>query len=422
MLLNYRSKMEPSKQNPDASPSGKLVQLNRGASPSPASLKGRITGGPVVDKFFALGAIFGFVGTVGYGLYLWLALNNILPISTNYFALREAHAVIQVFLFFGLFVLGFISQAGAKIVGVDLRFGKKPLLILPVYIVGSIGIIWGQTLGQFIVCAIFAFYSLSIAYHCSKGCPRPLHAVLAVTGLAVLAASPFLSLNNPTSVLLVMWGGFGTLIFAAGGQFIGAFLGGKNLVGRTGLIFLAVHLVSIALVSFASKISLDIIATLALLSLLSYFVATNISGWLSSFISKPLGLAFCSGYLWAVIAWALHFLDGSTSADLVVHILATGWAAPIILGVSSQVIAFTTGKDSLLPPRLWWWLLALWQVVPLGRGAFHFVGLPSGFSVVVAAASLVVLASWVISLIRAEWKMLSLQSELRKGEILKTCG
>jgi hypothetical protein len=405
-----------------ADTAGKLVQLGGSGKRCPATWQERAASGPVADKFFAVGALFGFVGTAGYGLYLWLALNNILPLGLNYPELRYAHAVVQIYLFFGVFVLGFVSQAGGKMLGADLRFGKRPLLLLPVYVVGAFGILAHLSWGTYLVSAIFSLYAIYVAWSCFGTSTRPQQAILAVAGLSVLAISPFLSLHSPISALLILWGGFGTMIFAAGGQFIQAFLGGRNLGGRGGYLFVLLHLGSIAVLLLSPTSGLYYGCILSLAALVVYLMVTDARKWFASFYPNPLGLAFVCGYSWAIAAWVLQILTGYASADLTVHILATGWAAPLIFAVSAQVIGFLTGRDSLMPRRLWWWLLCSWQLVPFGRGTFQLFGLPSWFSIIVAIVSLSVLIAWTGSLCRAEWKMLRLQSVLKKGEILKTCG
>ncbi|MCB0345170.1 MAG: hypothetical protein KDD66_08625 [Bdellovibrionales bacterium] len=399
-----------------------LVQINRPSQRCPASWHERAANGPMVDKFFALGALFGVVGTLGYGLYLWLVFNNLLPLVGSYPELRRVHALVQIFLFFGLFVLGFVSQAGGKMLGADLRFAKIPLVLLPVYVLGGIAMLFGQFWGACIVSASFSCYAIRICHVCIGGCEHPLQAVLTVLGLSILAISPFLSLENPTSALIVMWGGYGTLLFAASGQFIDSFLGGSTLAGRAGVLFLVLHVIGVLLLVFGSASKLKYIAVAALAVLLVYLFATSFHKWVSSFCMNPFGFAVVSGYLWATAAWAVLLVGRHASFDLTVHILATGWAATLILAISSQVIAFLTGRKYLLPRNLWWTLLAVWQLVPLGRGAFHLFGIPSWFSLVVAASSTAVMMCWATSICRAEWTMLRLQSVLQKGEALKSCG
>lgn len=404
------------------SASSELVTIGRPSGKQAADWRTRAANGPIADKFFALGAIFAVVGTLMFGLYLWLVLNSILPLEGSYTALRRAHAIIQVYLFFGLFILGFISQAGSKMLGAKLDFAAKPLIFLPLYIIGSLGMMFSMHWAALLVSAIFAGYASRIAYVCIRGCERPIQAALSTLGLSVLAAAPFLSVENQYSALLVAWGGFGSLIFAASAQFIAAFLNGKPLQGRLGLLFVFLHAANVLLLMLGPALDSKYTALLALLELAVYLYATTFTRWFSSAGTNALSLAFVFGYIWSIVAWGIVLLGNYTAPDLTMHILVIGWAAPLIFAVSTQVVAFMTGRDTLLPKRLWWSLLLLWQVVPLGRGAFHTLGLPTWFSLLVAGASITVLLSWAAAICSAEWSMLRLQATLQKGESLKSCG
>ncbi|MCB0343865.1 MAG: NnrS family protein [Bdellovibrionales bacterium] len=400
----------------------KLIQIGRLSGKQPASWRDRSVSGPVADKFFALGAAFAVLGTLIYGLYLWLVLNRVLPLEGNYATLRRAHVVVQVFLFFGLFVLGFISQAGSKVVGAKLEFAAKPLVLLPIYVFGGIGMMFTKPWAPWIVCLTFAAYALRMAYVCLRGCDRPIQAMLCILGLSVLAASPFLPLEDQRSALLVTWGGFGSLIFAASVQFIVAFLGGNPLHRGVGTLFIILHCTSILLLLAGSTLNLIYPALMSLLGLAIYLTATNFKGWFSSVRTNPLNLAFVSGYLWSIAAWMIVFFSNYSTPDLTLHILATGWAAPLIFAVSSQVVAFLTSRNTLIHRKLWWFLLMAWQLVPLGRGAFHLFALPEWFSLIVAISSAAVILTWAAAIWRAEWTMLRLQASLQKGESLKSCG
>ncbi len=399
-----------------------LVQIGRVSSRCPASWAERASSGPVADKFFAIGTLFGTIGTLGYGLYLWLVLNNILPLVGAYSELKRAHVIIQLFLFFGLFVLGFISQAGGKMLGASLNLGKVPLLILPLYLVGAIAMLNGQSWGAFLISAPFSLYASYICFVSFRDSLYSPKVALTVLGLGVLGASPFFQLENPHSALLIMWGGFGSLIFSASVQFISAFLRGRALAGREGILFLLLHSASVALLAIVPTTQPELIAISALSALFVYLHATGFATWSMSAYPLPLGLAFVSGFLWVAVAWAVLLYGSFATADLSVHILAVGWAAPLIFAVSFQVVGFLTGKESLLPRNIWWTLLLIWQLVPLGRGAFHLIALPAWFSLIVTAASTIVMLSWTISICSAEWTMLRLQSVLSKGETLKSCG
>lgn len=399
-----------------------LVQIGLPSNQRPASWLERVVSGPVADKFFALGTLFGTIGTVGYGLYLWLVLNNILPLVGSYPELKRAHVIIQLYLFFGLFVLGFVSQAGSKMLRLPLNFGKTPFLLLPLYLIGAVAMLSGQTWGRFLVSAPYAVYACYIFLVSLRNSLHSTRTVLTILGLFILAASPFLDYENPNSALLIMWGGFGSLIFSASLQFICAFLGAVPLTGKAGVLFVALHLASITILVLSPYEQAETIAFFALSALAVYLYSTAFSKWARAFYPSPLGLAFVSGFLWAALAWAILVYGSFASADLSVHILAVGWAAPIIFAVSFQVVGFITGKDYLLHPKAWWALLLIWQIVPLGRGAFHLIALPGWFSLVVAVASSIVMLAWSICICKAEWTMIRLQSSLNKGETLKSCG
>ncbi|MCB0323263.1 MAG: hypothetical protein KDD69_06795, partial [Bdellovibrionales bacterium] len=56
-----------------------LVQLNRRTERATATVRDQLQGGPVADKYFTLGSIFGLLGSILLGSYLWLTLNGMLP-------------------------------------------------------------------------------------------------------------------------------------------------------------------------------------------------------------------------------------------------------------------------------------------------------------------------------------------------------
>ena len=61
-----------------------------------------------VHRIFFLALAAGFAGSTYLGLHLWLMRTGSMVPWSNYIEMRSLHAAVQLYLFFGLFAVGFI--------------------------------------------------------------------------------------------------------------------------------------------------------------------------------------------------------------------------------------------------------------------------------------------------------------------------
>lgn len=373
--------------NERASETDRLVQFSK--IKLPETIFEKLTTGPIVDKFFVAGALAAFVGGAGLGVHLWLMLNGRMPVSESYASFRVLHSFIQFYLFFGLFILGFLLQTGAKALKVPYPPPAKMFASLPLLFLGMFAkFIAPETLWS---SALLASPFLLVASYFLKLLKRTSGALFWEFGIWIaftlfaFASFAFFPVLTPASGLLMFWCSIVPVTFATGQQFIFAFLRGKKMQPHTLFAFY-----SLSVVLFIA--GLDMWGMLlAAITLCTYVYQTKLVSAHRRIFSEPLTCAFSIAYLWALSGAILYLF--TQNADATLHLWALGWVSTLLLSISSQMMRNFTGKF-ILSPRGLIGLLLCWQLVPVGRGLHFILSLPAWFASVVAWDVTIVFTLW----------------------------
>ena len=361
-----------------------------------------------VHRIFILALAAGFVGSTYLGLHLWLMRTGSMVPWSNYVEMRSLHAAVQLYLFFGLFAVGFILQAAPTFLGIEPRCSKlafaAPLLIvlgvgveIGSRVLGTADSANGRFPGLVISGAGFALVGLALAnvLRRSQSSARAVSFGLPmVVGLMTTAASTLLDPADPRTAVFVLWGGIGSFVFAAGQKFIEGSLGGSGLGRGTAYVFLGLHITTIFLLGAAALMPAQpqffslLLPPLALAVLTVFYFGTGLNRSIREIAFKPLAFALHTGFLWAVVGISGLGWPGTT--DLVAHTWALGWFAPLVVAVSSQIIGHLSDRP-LFRPQTLIGLLILWQAVPLGRGFGHTL---PGLQWAVSFAISIVFIAW----------------------------
>lgn len=378
-----------------------LVQLQK-LGPSP--IASRRFSPSMVDKFFAAGALASFLGGAGIGAHLWLMQNGKMPVAWNYASLRSIHALVQTYLFLGLFILGFLLQSAPKVLKVKASARGISFMALPSLVVGILLFLHspeGVTPRLFFAAPFFGTF-LFIAFLTYRGREdlREIYSAWVLMGLLGLGMSPWFSVERPENAVVFLWSGVVPIVFAAGQQFLSAFLGGKRLGKWVNRLLFACYASALIfmLAARATENALlwHISGAFAFLTLLIYLSGTDAIKAASKLLVEPLAFAFVTGYFWALAAAAIIAWIGPSQLDSCFHLFVLGWLSTLIISVSSQVLRAISGTF-LLSRRLVLILLIVWQLVPVGRGLRYLTQLPPGFSHAVLTAATIVLFPWVLA-------------------------
>lgn len=380
----------------------RLVQL--GSKPSARTRHHRLFD-LLVDKFFVFGALSVFIGGVVLGAHLWLMLNGQMPITPNYVLLRSLHALIQTYLFFGLFILGFLLQTAPKILKVHVKAHPLCLAYIPVLCLGIYLQLRFPTdiIGPALLALPFLGTLIFLVSLSRRGAPafRENYAWWVILGLAGMSLSPFYSIEQPAHAQLFIWSGVVPVTFAAGQQFLMAFLGGRRLEARKNRVLFCLYLVALITLLFAiereSENAWRVAGSLLFAVMMLFIYWTGGANAFKKLWRDPLAFGFISGYFWALLATGTLALFGAQMLDRSFHLLVLGWLTPLIIAVSSQVIRAIGGRF-LLAPRALIILLFLWQLVPFGRGMSSLLPIPPFFSQIIVLVMSIVLGPWLIAL------------------------
>ncbi len=401
-----------------------LIQLsNRGKPGCPVS---RLGFGPIADKFFVVGALSSVIGTGWIGAHMWLSLNGQLPMKSFYVDMRELHVLIQMYLFLGFFVLGFLAQAGPKIVGAKLPPSPLTLLWIPLSV---LGVVFWYTLpesiiGKGIISGVYISAILYAARFQQSGEPT-LSATagrLNLLGLFGFALSPILPLEESSVALIIFWSGVGALIIGSGQQFIAAFLGGTRCSKRQAHYLFILVLVTGAALSLSPVLKMSVLSNLAgffaSVTIGYYVYCTKLYLGYRTAHQDGLALSFLISFFWAIVGSFILLYQGNGISDLVFHLWAIGWATPLILAVSGQIMGFMSGKNITKNP-LFISALIFWQIVPVGRALLPYVKFPASFSWLVSTSASTVLIFWCYQLLSAERLLIArgkvMQKKLASG-------
>jgi hypothetical protein len=403
-----------------------LVQIQR-QKPERKSFFQQLSEGPFVDKFFLTAVLSGFIGLAYLGVHLWLMRSGVIGARQSYPIFKTAHAWIQLFLFFGLFCLGFAVQAAPKLLGVKGRMPQQcylPLVLLPLGVVLKCfsAIPW---LGSILLSAGFAVVLAAFVQLSKKAASSERHSIrnFIVLGMLGFIAGAWMPVERSDFALLVFWIGLMPIILGAAQQFVSGFLGGRILSPELSNVILTAHLITSGLMvagcisSEHKHIAFQVAAACALLVLILYGLGVGLWSSLSSVANSPLHLAFALAWLWACLA-PLAYQFVPLTLDMFLHQWTIGLGVTLVMAVSCQVLGFVSGKQLFSNAVLFSGLI-LWQIVPLFR---TFSWLDSyAFSLTANVIASVVYGVWTVQVVRAAVRMLRLQFALKQGQKMVEC-
>jgi len=372
--------------------------------------------GPLADKFFLVGLLAGIYGITYLGVHLLLIRDGQMDPGGSYPTQRHMHAVIQIFLFFGSFIVGFILQALPKLL-------ERPGTISPGNLLLLLPLCLGVMLAPFSSVGLLSAAFLCLTFLVVLGnvlrlmVDAPLKVwlgkgIFLVAALVSWCLAPFMDLGNPLNSLLILWVSILGVVFSSSKHFIAVVLGGRTesaLFDPLSLLFFLCAACGLATYSWgAYETGWIIFAYSALLTLVFFVVGTGLIG--SFFRAKPgaIYLALAFGFSWAVVG-AVTALAGPHRADSVLHIWATGWASTLVLAVAPRMTGVLSGQE-VISSRLLIAVLLIWQIVPLGRGFDYSLGTYTSW--IVGSASSLAFIVWAIFLARGIWRSIKRQMSL----------
>ncbi len=391
----------------------------------PLSRLSALQSGPYVHLFFSLAIISGLFGVSYLGIHLWLMRVGLMEMRPSYLFFRSLHADIQLFFFFGFFVLGFIAQASPKLLGVQRRMSAWclwALILAPAGFVVEHFFVF-PVLGKLLLSGSFllVLFCLFPLVRQSKGERRRSIGTLFAIGLVSFAIGVWLPVERTEVSLLVFWLALAPCILGAAQQFISGLLDGHYLSVTSLMLVLGTFLLaSLFLLQEAYPI-IDIaehstrwFGLFSLLLVVLYVVGTSarmkIRPWF-------VGGAFGFSLFWAFLTPILAFF-GVVAMDATLHLFALGVGYTLLFAVSLQVLNHLSGR-ALLPPRISLTFLCAWQLVPLLR-CFSWWSDPNLCLVGTSIVSFIHLI-WSYVVLKACWRIGVRALTLHKGESLVQC-
>lgn len=386
-----------------------LVGIHRRKTlPSRLSVGERLAAGPIGDKYFTVAALSAAVGIGFLGIHLWLMRAGTVPFEATYGQLRHLHAAIQLFLFFGLSILGFSLQSAPRFLGlrspVPLWIKLLPLCLLVVSLLcrlAGAAPLFSACLSASAFLLVFLYLSLAMRTATTRSLPF----LYVMPALLAFAFESFQDSTQPLHALHLFWMAVGGPLFAFSQLFIGNLLGGERLSPKRAPVFLTLYLLSVVgsiACLYFPNLWLERLVSLNMGALITFFV------WATRLFRVPgsehshLALAFRCGFFWAWIG-AFGLLFDPTQADGWLHLWATGWATGILIAMSLHITGFLSGTHPTA--RQVYPLVLVWQLVPIGRGLGNLVEFPSAGHIAVSVGAAGVLLTWLVLLLRAEAKI-----------------
>jgi len=187
-------------------------------------------------------------------------------------------------------------------------------------------------------------------------------------------------------------------------QFIAGVLGGSKLELRecriVSVLFALTGLTILNLTVMDSSLLWGVFSALSVATFAAYLYFTKIFRVvLQGEVFKPFAIGFLISWVWAFVG-ALLAAEGAGAADAALHAWGIGFATTMIIAVSSRVIGYVTMVE-VIPEKLFLGVLAIWQLVPIGRSLRHIFSLPPFFSWLVVASTVLVLGAWLAGIARA---------------------
>lgn len=382
--------------------SSTVVPIGRSDKTSPRG--GWLLRGPVADKFFLVSALATFFGAMWLGAHLWLMRNGQMPVAVSYVELRRAHIQLQLYLFFGLAIQGFLMQAAPRFLEIPVRPTARALWLIPATVFGALLLVsapdWVVAKAALALPFVLVMVGIGQLLRSASMPLRRQFGSWILLSLSGFVTGVFFSGMGPDRWLLTFWISVAPMVFGIGQQFIRAFVTGRTIVGWWQSAFPIGFVVGGLLMGIAYLSGSDLLwrltgGVVGLLGM-SYAVQLglwSVGGWKSRGV---LSVAFAVSYAWMILGALLLLVCGATALDAVLHVWALGWVCPLLFSISSQIMENFAGRF-LLSRRLQLTLLVLWQLVPFGR-AGALLMLPPWMSMLVATVSTLVFLTWGIAL------------------------
>ena len=396
-----------------------LVQISKSstATQTRSCHLSRMLPAVTIDKFFLLGALAGFFGSIILGAYVWLMRSGLLPANPQYHSLRSLHAFMQFYLFLTPFILGFLIQSAQKLFESRRPLPQAVRMALPATVLAAVALAIGpQTpLAAYLLAgSIWGVAACMIRLLILSSLPVLLRfGVLAVFGLTCRGEGVFFDLGIATQAVTLFWLGIVPIILATAQQFVVGVFGGTRPSPRASLLVLALYSTAAWVIASndGSPASSSYAAIFAVATLLTFLFATR--AWsIYRRINEPIGVAFAFAHLWA-ISGAILLWQGPALSDSVLHVWGIGYALTLIIGISLRLIGWITDTQPM-SNRTQIVLLAAWQVVPLVRGLQALLPFPH-FAVWLSSACAVgVLGSWAAALITSVYSVVSEQLRIMR--------
>lgn len=401
-----------------------LVKISKPAADSPpaACHLSRMLPAVTIDKFFLVGALAGFFGSIMLGAYVWLMRSGLLPANPHYHSLRSLHAFMQFYLFMTPFILGFLIQSAQKLCESQRPLAPAARLALPATVLAAAALLIAPE-------TPLAPYLLAMSIWGVAACMIPLllaaplpillrFGAFAVFGLTCLGAGVFFDLGQAPHALTLFWLGIVPIIFATAQQFIAGVLGGaRPSSGASSIMIVLYSAAALAIVSNdGSQASSSCAAFLATTTLIAFLTATR--AWkIFLHLREPIGFAFTFAHMWA-LGGALLLWLGPAQADSVLHVWGIGYALTLIIGVSLRLIGWITDTQPM-NERTQVLLLATWQIVPLVRGLQAVLPFPRFAIWLSSACAVAVLAAWAASIATSVYGVVSEQARIKREARLR---
>ncbi|MBN8548213.1 MAG: NnrS family protein [Deltaproteobacteria bacterium] len=370
-----------------------------------------------IDKFFLIGALAGFFGSITLGAYVWLIRSGLLPVSTRYHSMRELHAVMQFYLFLTPFILGFLIQSAQKLFETQITLPRAAQLALPATILAAIAILLAP--GSILVSAILAASiwgvaaCLALLFLHATWPVRLRFGGFAIFGLFSLGAGAFFDLGIPGHALKLFWLGVVPIILATAQQFIKGLLGGRQPAPLASIVTIGLFLgTALALLLPEESQSASPVATILALLTFIVFLFSTCRPATFQHLRSPIGVAFACAHIWALLG-AVILSQGSAYADSVLHIWGIGYAVTLILGVSMRIIPWII-ETQPISSSIQIVLLLTWQVVPIVRGLQPFYPFPRIAVWIASICALAALAVWAAAIVSSVVAVVSRQFKAKR--------
>lgn len=364
----------------------------------------RTTAAVTSDKFFSLGMLTGAIGSVAVGAYLWLVLNGEVQVPHSYFSLKAFHASIQLHFFTGAFILGFLLQGSSRILESSKEVLPLSRLLFPLLFIALIlRLVSANYISSILTSITFvgAFVCVApVLLHTAKDRKISMGLPCAVS-LVALAVGALYDTAIPDTALTVLWWGIISVILGIGQQFIGNILGGRRLsLPQTYVTYSFFCIAGVCLLLstyFDNALAWKLFTVAATACFSFYIFFTQL--YKAARLREPFALAFLIAWFWG---WgsSCAALFVPHHADTLLHLWGTGLVATLIFAVSSRVVSHVTEVE-VFPRRLFFLVIILWQIVPIGRGLKTYLALPPQFSWVVVTASAIVFVLWITRIARS---------------------